>query len=127
MNYTTLISAAELSQLAGRPGLALVDCRFELADPDWGFEEYQQLHIPGAVYAHLDRELSAEKTPATGRHPLPRPADFEGVAARLGISNTSQVICYDTVGGAFAAPTRQEVEALLAQKPLTTPARANIR
>ena len=51
MEYRTLITADELSQLLGSK-VVVVDCRFDLADPDAGFRSYRDGHIPGAVYAH---------------------------------------------------------------------------
>jgi thiosulfate/3-mercaptopyruvate sulfurtransferase len=80
-----------------------VDCRFDLTNPDWGFEDYQQGHIPGSVYAHLDHDCSAPPTPHTGRHPLPSPQEFARTLERLGISNHTQVVTLDTSGGSFAA------------------------
>ncbi|MEW6180074.1 MAG: sulfurtransferase [Chloroflexota bacterium] len=101
--YTTLIEVEELINHLNDPDWVIVDCRFDLNNPDWGFLNYQQGHIPGSVYAHLDKDLSAPLTPASGRHPLPTPQDFASTLERLGISNSSQVIVLDTSGGSFAA------------------------
>ncbi len=101
--YTTLISTEELASHLTDTNWAIVDCRFELTQPEWGFRSYQEGHIPGAVYAHLDRDLASPTTPQTGRHPLP---EVETMAERLGnwgINNDTQVVVYDTSGGAFAA------------------------
>ena len=59
--FTTLISAQELMDLqaAGRP-LMVFDCSYDLMNPAAGEEQYRQSHIPGAVYAHLERNLSDE-------------------------------------------------------------------
>lgn len=102
MKYTTLISADELHNILDDPKLVLVDCRFDLADFDWGFEEYQVLHIPGAVYAHMNNDLSSVITPQTGRHPLPSHDQMIELFRKLGISNDSQVITYDATSGSFA-------------------------
>ena len=63
MTYTTLISAAQLQALrtegAQRAPLMVFDCSFDLADPRAGHAQYRSGHIPGAVYAHLDSDLSA--------------------------------------------------------------------
>ncbi|WP_299028164.1 sulfurtransferase [uncultured Thermanaerothrix sp.] len=103
MAYTTLISPHELSLHLHRSDWVIVDCRFDLIQPDWGFRSYQEGHIPGAVYADLDCDLSAPRTPQTGRHPLPTPAEFLERLQKWGIDPTKQVVVYDTVGGAFAA------------------------
>jgi len=101
--FETILSCTELNLNLSRKDWVIVDCRFDLAAPDWGYAEYQQLHIPGAVYADLDKDLSGKKTPHTGRHPLPEPVDFCAAMSRLGISNDTQVIVYDATSGSFAA------------------------
>ncbi len=101
--YSLIISAAELSRNLQNPDWVIVDCRFSLADPDWGETEYQALHIPGAVYAHLDRDLAGSKTPETGRHPLPSDKKTTQVFSALGIDSSKQVIVYDATSGSFAA------------------------
>ena len=68
----------------------------------WGEERYAQGHLPGARFAHLDRDLSAPKTGRNGRHPLPDPADAARVFGRLGIGAASQVVAYDNGSGMFA-------------------------
>lgn len=101
--FTSLISTQELSENLGKPNLVIVDCRFDLADKSWGEEEYAQIHIPGAVYAHQDRDLAAPVTPTSGRHPLPDPKVFIETLRRLGINNTSQVVVYDAATGGMAS------------------------
>lgn len=100
--YKTIISAEEVALHLENPDWVFIDCRFDLKDPSWGFQNYQQMHIPGAVYAHLDHDLSGPITPNSGRHPLP---DIQTITTRLsewGINQQKQVIVYDTAGGAFA-------------------------
>lgn len=84
-------------------GVIVVDCRFDLADPDAGRRAYLQAHIRGAVYAHLDSDLSGTRRPGSGRHPLPSPGQLERVFGRLGIAAGRQVAAYDAGGGLFAA------------------------
>jgi thiosulfate/3-mercaptopyruvate sulfurtransferase len=103
MVFRTLIDAGALDSLLGAPHLALIDCRFDLMRPEAGRQAYLEAHIPGARYADLNRDLSAPVGADTGRHPLPMPAAFAAVLARLGISNDSQVIAYDDANGSFAA------------------------
>ena len=73
MPFTTLIQPPDLVPLLGNETTAVVDCRFSLSDTRWGEAEYEASHVPGAVYAHLDRDLSGVKTGHNGRHPLPAP------------------------------------------------------
>lgn len=100
--FTTLISPDQLSSRLGQPGWAIFDCRFDLADTEKGERAYRAGHIPGAVYAHLDRHLSGPITPASGRHPLPDSEVFQRWLGGQGISNSSQVVAYDDSGGSMA-------------------------
>jgi thiosulfate/3-mercaptopyruvate sulfurtransferase len=103
MAFTTLISTTEVAQHLGDPNWAIVDCRFSLADSIVGRRRYEEAHIPGAVYAHLDEDLSGKIVRShTGRHPLPAPEDFAQVLSRWGIDNQVQVIAYDDAGGMMA-------------------------
>ncbi len=104
MTYTTLISTADLARHLDDPAWAVVDCRCQLNDSAYGRRAYEQAHIPGAVFADLNADLSGEISPGqTGRHPLPPP----DVAARRfsawGIDAGTQVVAYDEAGGALAA------------------------
>ncbi|HTT01562.1 MAG TPA: sulfurtransferase [Steroidobacteraceae bacterium] len=101
--YTTLIEPAELAQLIGAADAAVIDCRHELARPDQGALWYAASHVPGALFAHLDRELSGPVTAASGRHPLPDPERFAGTLSRWGVDRTVQVIAYDQGNGAVAS------------------------
>jgi thiosulfate/3-mercaptopyruvate sulfurtransferase len=103
MAFTTLIGAAVLRDCLEKPDVAIIDCRFDLADPEGGRRAYLQGHIPGARYADLNRDLSAPISATSGRHPLPAPADFAATLQRLGIGRATQVIAYDDSAGAFAA------------------------
>ena len=98
-----LISAEELGSIIGAAGLRIVDCRFQLPDPDAGRRDYLEGHIPGAVYADLDLDLSGPVRPDSGRHPLPGPDDFAATLGRLGIDRDTAVVVYDADTGAVAS------------------------
>jgi thiosulfate/3-mercaptopyruvate sulfurtransferase len=100
---TTLIEPRELHSHLGDPAWTVVDCRFDLARPDAGEAGWRAAHIPGAVHAHLDRDLSGTLTPMSGRHPLPGHLHLAETFGRLGIGNDSQVVAYDESNGAYAA------------------------
>lgn len=100
--FTTLISVDDLQALS-RANVVLLDCRHDLAKPDWGREAYHQSHIAGAHYASLDTDLSAAKTGKNGRHPLPSRADFAAWLAKRGVTAQTQVVCYDQLDAMFAA------------------------
>ena len=102
--YTTLISTADLAAHLDDPNYVIVDVRHDLARPDtWGEQQYAAGHIPGARFAHLDRDLSATKTGRNGRHPLPTPENAAAVFGRLGIDDARQVVIYDQGPGMYAA------------------------
>jgi thiosulfate/3-mercaptopyruvate sulfurtransferase len=103
MVFKTLIDVDSLQELLGRPRLAVVDCRFDLMNPEAGHQAYLRAHIPGARYADLNRDLSAPVGPHTGRHPLPQPEVFAGRLGAMGIGNDTQVVAYDEANGSIAA------------------------
>ncbi len=102
--YQTLINAEALHGLLGESNIRIIDCRFSLADKESGRRDYQSSHIPGALYAHLDDDLSGEIIPGTtGRHPMPSVADFAELCSKWGIDKNTQVIAYDQGHGGIAA------------------------
>ena len=90
-------------ELARHPEWRIFDCRHDLGKPEWGGEEYAKGHIPGALLANLDRDLSAPKTGKNGRHPLPEPATFAAWLGKQGLRPGDTIVCYDQSSGAFAA------------------------
>jgi thiosulfate/3-mercaptopyruvate sulfurtransferase len=102
--HTTLISTADLAAHLDDPDYVIVDVRHDLAHPDtWGEQQYAAGHIPGARFAHLDRDLSAPKTGRNGRHALPTPESAAALFGRLGIDDSRQVVVYDQGPGMYAA------------------------
>ena len=103
MSHTTLISVSDLGHHLDDPASVIFDCRHELTNPEFGVAAYAQSHIPGARFAHLDRDLAAPLTGRNGRHPLPDPKVFAQWLSRMGVSNDKQVIGYDNAGGVYAS------------------------
>lgn len=105
MSHTPLIAPAALIDLQSRAAaqLLLCDCSFDLADATAGERAHAACRLPGAVYLHLDRDLSAPKTGSNGRHPLPGRAAFAARMTALGATDAMQVVAYDRSGGMFAA------------------------
>jgi thiosulfate/3-mercaptopyruvate sulfurtransferase len=104
MIYRTLISVDMLARHLDYPQWVIVDCRFSLADTERGRRDYLQTHIPGAVYAHLDQDLSGPVIKGqSGRHPLPSIEQTAEVFSAWGIEPGVQVVAYDDAGGALAA------------------------
>lgn len=99
----TVVSPAQVAARLGDPGLVVLDCRYELADANAGWQAYGRSHVPGARYAHLDTDLSDLGRSGQGRHPLPDPGVFAAICGRWGIGPDTDVACYDAAGGALAA------------------------
>ena len=88
--------------VAARPDVHLIDVRWYLDGRD-GRAAYAAGHLPGAVWADLDRQLSAHDAPPTeGRHPFPTPEHFAESMAALGIGDDTTVVAYDDTGGVTA-------------------------
>ena len=103
MAYTVLIATEELAPHLGDPDWAIIDCRFRLDTPAFGRQAYSEAHIPGAIYAHLNDELSGPMIPGqTGRHPLPSIEQFTKTLSTWGIDERVQVVAYDEMGGMMA-------------------------
>lgn len=101
MSGSTLVSTDTLSRELGR--WRVFDCRHDLAQPALGEAQYREAHIPGAVFASLDRDLSAPKDGSNGRHPLPDPGAFIAWLGQQGLKPEDAVACYDAGNGAMAA------------------------
>jgi thiosulfate/3-mercaptopyruvate sulfurtransferase len=99
----TLVDAATLARRLGDPSVAIVDCRFNPTDLEWGAREYEGAHIPGAVFVDLEDELAGPRTGVNGRHPLPEPSTFSAVLGRLGIDSSVLVVAYDQDAGMYAS------------------------
>ena len=99
-----LVNSQWLAQQIDNPQVVVVDCRFKLAEPDWGKQEYDRAHIKGAYYLSLDRDLSAEVQLHGGRHPLPDLDVFAQKLVQMGIvKNETLVVAYDDSRMAFAS------------------------
>jgi thiosulfate/3-mercaptopyruvate sulfurtransferase len=105
--FTTLISVPELVALqASNQPYMIFDCSFDLAKPEAGYVQYLESHIEGAVYAHLDSDLSDKTKTSTssvradlpasgGRHPLPSRERFAAWLSSIGFTNDMQAVVYD--------------------------------
>jgi thiosulfate/3-mercaptopyruvate sulfurtransferase len=100
----TLISVDELKALLAGPGCRIFDCRFALQNPSAGLRSYEKGHLPGAMFADLNNDLSAPHVPGkTGRHPLPERGDWIRKVLNWGLTPDADVVLYDDCGGAGAA------------------------
>lgn len=102
--FDTILSVEDLHTLLGQPADVLViDCEFDLNDPERGRAVYLQSHLPGALYLDLKQDLSGSETGSNGRHPLPVRTAFAAAMRRLGLEPHQQVVLYDSAGGIYAA------------------------
>jgi thiosulfate/3-mercaptopyruvate sulfurtransferase len=97
-----IISAEELRDELARGNCRIVDCRFDLADPEKGRALFDEAHIDGAVFDDLDKDLADPVSGQSGRHPLPDVATFCRKLGAWGISNATKVVAYDHGNGATA-------------------------
>jgi thiosulfate/3-mercaptopyruvate sulfurtransferase len=99
--YSTIVSTDLLA--AHLDDWTIVDCRFDLQNEHWGRDEYRLAHIPGAVYASLNTDLSDAPSGTNGRHPLPSVDALAATFGRLGIERSSQIVAYDQDAGSYAS------------------------
>ncbi|BAY27794.1 rhodanese domain-containing protein [Calothrix sp. NIES-2100] len=99
-----VISPAWLFEHLNDPQVVIVDCRFSLADPQLGRQQYQLSHIEGSYYLDLNQHLSSPVAEHGGRHPLPNPLDLARKLAEIGVNyQKTLVVAYDDSRFAFAA------------------------
>ena len=96
-----IVSASWLMGELGSQGVVAVDTRWYLADSQQGRREFEESHIPGAVFMDLESDLSGPRGP--GRHPLPSQAAFAQTLGERGIGNETHVVAYDHGPGSIAA------------------------
>lgn len=102
-----LKSAHWLIEHLNEPALRVLDCRYALTDPLLGRIAYLDGHVPGAIYADLETDLSGpvQEDGAGGRHPLPDPQVLAAWLGSVGIGNEHTVVCYadHSAGGDYYA------------------------
>lgn len=101
--FNTLISAAQLHEIAQNRDVFIIDARHDLMNVDAGHAAYLSGHIAHAHFLHMDTDLSGLKTGSNGRHPLPEFAVLAQKLRGFGLNNASQVIVYDANNGMMAA------------------------
>ena len=95
----------------GDPDLRLVDIRGYVKKRDLGDgrqeaeylaarEEYDEAHIPGAVYVDWTRDITDPEDPVTAQ--IAPPDLFAELMGALGIGDETHVVAYDHAGGQFA-------------------------
>src|SRR2546423_9093524 len=87
----TIVSTEEL---AGHSHWRVFDCRHDLARPELGEQQYREAHISGALFSHLDRDLSSRRDGRGGPHPLSYPGSFIAWIGQLGLKSGDHEDCY---------------------------------
>lgn len=80
-----------------------LDARFHLMDAQAGQNAYNEGHIEGAVYVHLEKDMSAMEKVASGRHPMPNKEQLVDFIERVGLSVDDVIYIYDNGGEPFAS------------------------
>ena len=102
MSYITIISAENLIKSLQDENTLVFDCRCDIKDTTYGIQAYTEGHIPGSIYVNVDTDLASEKTPSSGRHPLPDVHALSEKLSQWGLSSEKQAVIYDDASGAFA-------------------------
>ena len=105
MNNNPIITATQLHQQLAEPAnnIVIIDCRFALADPNLGQQQYQTAHIPRSHHLDLNRDLSSLVQLHGGRHPLPDSIALGAKLAAMGVNADTHIVAYDDSRFAFAA------------------------
>ena len=91
-----IVDSAWLAANLGSAGLVVLDGSMHLPTSGRNARaEYEQAHIPGALYFDID-EISDKTNPLP--HMLPLPEQFAAQVGRLGIGNDTRVVVYDSEG-----------------------------
>jgi thiosulfate/3-mercaptopyruvate sulfurtransferase len=98
-----LITPADLAAHLDDPAWIVFDTRHDLGDPAKGQRAYALSHIPGAYFAHVDKDLAGAKSGTNGRHPLPGAEAFAEFLNTRGVGPGTRVVVYDDTSGMYAS------------------------
>lgn len=95
-NPEALVSTEWLAAHLTAPDVRVVDATYFMPSAGRNArEEYENCHIPGAVFFDID-EISDKNNPLP--HMLPPPEKFASRVRKLGLGNGNKVVVYDTSG-----------------------------
>lgn len=98
----SIVTAEWLHDHLEDENIRVIDCRFQLGTPHYGFEAYLADHIKGACYFDLEKDLSGPIEEHGGRHPLPNLDNLSNKLSAAGIDKNVHVVAYDDQKGMFA-------------------------
>ena len=110
-NFQPLVGTNWLQENLEDPGLRVVDIRGYVKKTDLGGghqraeylaarEEYDEAHIPGAVYVDWTSDITDPEDPVPAQ--IAPPDRFARLMGSLGIGDDTPVVVYDHAGGQFA-------------------------
>ena len=110
-DHDPLVTTDWLAEHLDEPGLRVVDIRGYVKKRDVGEgrqeaeyvaarEEYDEAHVPGAVYVDWTRDIVDPEDPVPVQ--IAPPERFAEVMSSLGIGDGTRVVVYDHAGGQFA-------------------------
>ena len=110
-NSQPLVGTDWLQENLEKAGLRVVDIRGYVRKTDLGDghqeaeylaarEEYDEAHIPGAVYVDWTRDITDPENPVPAQ--IAPPDRFSRLMGTLGIGDDTHAIVYDHTGGQFA-------------------------
>jgi thiosulfate/3-mercaptopyruvate sulfurtransferase len=110
-SFDPLVQTGWLTEHLDDPDLRVVDIRGYVKKKDLGYgrqeaeylparEEYDEAHIPGAVYVDWTRDITDPDDPVPVQ--VASPGRFAKIMGSLGIGDHTHVVVYDHAGGQFA-------------------------
>ena len=110
-NFDPLVTTDWLARHLDDPGVRVVDVRGYVKKTDLGEgrqraeylgarEEYDEVHLPGAVYVDWTRDITDPDDPVSVQ--VAPPERFARLMSTLGIGDGTHVVAYDHAGGQFA-------------------------
>jgi thiosulfate/3-mercaptopyruvate sulfurtransferase len=111
VNFDPLVTTDWLAEHLRDPGIRIVDIRGYVKKTDLGEgrqraeylgarEEYDEAHVPGAVYVDWTRDITDPDDPVPVQ--VAPPERFAKLMASVGIGDDTRVVVYDHAGGQFA-------------------------
>lgn len=101
--HNTLIDSKKLLTIIDEPNTLVFDCRHDLTNREYGITSYRKGHLPKAIFACMENDLSKKPDGTNGRHPLPDAHLFSDWLNQCGVTRTTQVVTYDDAGGVYAS------------------------
>ena len=110
-NFDPLVTTGWLEEHLDDPDIRIVDIRGYVKKKDLGNgrqeaqylaarEEYDEAHIPGAVYVDWTRDITNPEDPVPVQ--VAPPGRFAALMGSLGVGDETHVVVYDHAGGQFA-------------------------